>query len=255
MGKTFSSMPNVVNRESDTEAVLETAYDGRKAKLVLLGPGKCGKTSIFKQFKLCYGDDEKDITDERERIRRAVFQCFESAIQIIKTKYRNICEDATLNRDLGHAFPAGNQYQTSTTLSSSLLYQEKVSLLKKFSDTDRFKLFLKKELLISSTSDSFSYFVKHFDRVFDEDYVPTTEDYLRCDITTAGIEEQMFQYKKMNCFLLDTGGQRAERSKWLNTFDDVSAVIFVASLGDFNELYSKITAKTAYKKLLDSLKK
>ena len=38
----------------------------------------------------------------------------------------------------------------------------------------------------------------------------------------------------MNFRLLDVGGHRSDRKKWIHCFDDVKAVVFVAALSDFN---------------------
>ena len=57
---------------------------------------------------------------------------------------------------------------------------------------------------------------------------------LRSRVRTTGIIETTFRYKDLTYRLFDVGGQRSERRKWIECFDDVTAVIFVASLSGYD---------------------
>ena len=43
-----------------------------------------------------------------------------------------------------------------------------------------------------------------------------------------------FRKKGLNFRMLDVGGQRSERKKWIHCFDEAKAVIFVAALSDYD---------------------
>ena len=51
---------------------------------------------------------------------------------------------------------------------------------------------------------------------------------------TIGITETFIPYGNMLFRLVDVGGQRTERKKWIHCFDDVNSVIFIASLSAYN---------------------
>jgi hypothetical protein len=36
--------------------------------------------------------------------------------------------------------------------------------------------------------------------------------------------------------VVDVGGQRSERKKWIHCFDDVKAIVFVVSLAGYNQV-------------------
>ena len=85
---------------------------------------------------------------------------------------------------------------------------------------------------------------KYFDRleeVASEGYVPTVDDILLCRTRTTGINTIQLEIKDVNeaintFFIYDVGGQRNERRKWIHCFEDVTAVIFIAALSEFDQV-------------------
>lgn len=73
-------------------------------------------------------------------------------------------------------------------------------------------------------------------RIASPDYVPSTDDILRCRVKTLGIVETRFHYKgaSSDFTLVDVGGQRTERRKWIHVFEDVTIVLFVVSLSEYD---------------------
>ncbi|XP_024895636.1 guanine nucleotide-binding protein G(s) subunit alpha isoforms XLas [Pteropus alecto] len=59
-------------------------------------------------------------------------------------------------------------------------------------------------------------------------------DLLRCRVLTSGIFETKFQVDKVNFHMFDVGGQRDERRKWIQCFNDVTAIIFVVASSSYN---------------------
>ena len=51
---------------------------------------------------------------------------------------------------------------------------------------------------------------------------------------TSGIQETLLTFGEVNFRLVDVGGQRSERKKWIHCFEDVSSIIFIASLAEYN---------------------
>jgi len=79
---------------------------------------------------------------------------------------------------------------------------------------------------IPSTAD---YFFKHAERFGNDNFQPTAEDMFRAKLKTTGISEVVFELNSIEFTLVDVGGQRSERRKWLHCFDDVTSVIFFSS--------------------------
>ena len=48
------------------------------------------------------------------------------------------------------------------------------------------------------------------------------------------VQETVLQFGEVNFLLVDVGGQRSERRKWIHCFEHVSSIIFIASLAEYN---------------------
>ena len=84
-------------------------------------------------------------------------------------------------------------------------------------------------------NDSTGHFMNAIDRVCNEDYAPTDDDILRVRVRTIrptkiafGIQGQMYE-------MFDVGGQRGKRSKWIHHFNNVTAVLYVISIAEYDQ--------------------
>ncbi|UYV68815.1 GNAL [Cordylochernes scorpioides] len=91
--------------------------------------------------------------------------------------------------------------------------------------------------------DCAKYFLDRVHVIKQPDYSPTEQDILRCRVLTSGIFETKFQVDKVNfqltdwagvCSMFDVGGQRDERRKWIQCFNDVTAIIFITACSSYN---------------------
>eukprot|EP01104_Vermistella_antarctica_P006164 TRINITY_DN1688_c0_g1_i1.p1 TRINITY_DN1688_c0_g1~~TRINITY_DN1688_c0_g1_i1.p1 ORF type:complete len:308 (-),score=77.65 TRINITY_DN1688_c0_g1_i1:389-1312(-) len=83
--------------------------------------------------------------------------------------------------------------------------------------------------------DSCRYFFDNVERVSGENYIPSVEDILRARSKTTGISEVVFETKTAGNFrVVDVGGQRNERKKWIHCFQEVTAIIFFVNLAEYD---------------------
>eukprot|EP00477_Mikrocytos_mackini_P000610 GAHX01000651.1.p1 GENE.GAHX01000651.1~~GAHX01000651.1.p1 ORF type:complete len:560 (-),score=132.35 GAHX01000651.1:38-1501(-) len=65
---------------------------------------------------------------------------------------------------------------------------------------------------------------------------PSISDVIRSRARTSGLQLREIMMQGNRIQLIDVGGQRSERRKWLHSFDDVTAVIFVASIAGYDQV-------------------
>jgi len=87
--------------------------------------------------------------------------------------------------------------------------------------------------------DSADYFFERLDTIAEPGYVPTEQDILRTRVKTSGIVSSDFLVEGNEFKMIDVGGQRNERKKWIACFEDVTAVLFIGVLSEYDLVLSE----------------
>nr|XP_040038715.1 guanine nucleotide-binding protein G(q) subunit alpha-like isoform X2 [Gasterosteus aculeatus aculeatus] len=85
-------------------------------------------------------------------------------------------------------------------------------------------------------SDSAKYFLDDVQRISDASYMPTEQDVLRVRVPTTGVTEYPFDMEGAVFRMVDVGGQRSERRKWIHCFEEVTSVLFLAAISEYDEV-------------------
>ncbi|KAG6853319.1 Guanine nucleotide-binding protein subunit alpha, partial [Tephrocybe sp. NHM501043] len=85
-------------------------------------------------------------------------------------------------------------------------------------------------------NDSAIYYFNAIDRMSAPNYLPTDQDILRSRVKTTGITETTFKVGELTYKLFDVGGQRSERKKWIHCFENVTALVFLVSLSEYDQM-------------------
>ena len=82
---------------------------------------------------------------------------------------------------------------------------------------------------------SLLYYFSDLDRLFDPAYVPNEQDIVHALARTIGITETVFTLREHDMLMVDVGGQKSERRKWIHCFQDVTSILFLVSLSGFDQ--------------------
>jgi len=196
-------------------------------KMLLLGAGESGKSTCMKQMQILHGKgllhNKEHLKQKRDLVRQNSLQALTmlcQAMDIYKLEYEREGSEE-------HAATVKGLQPTDVTLDM----KERIQYLWQDEGLKR-ALAFKSEI---NLLDSAEYFLSALERTFDPAYVPTEQDILRSRTPTCGVTHYTFKWDHMDVNLFDVGGQRGQRKKWINCFEDVTAVIFVASLSEFDQ--------------------
>jgi len=91
-----------------------------------------------------------------------------------------------------------------------------------------------KSLQLPGGLSGITYYVANVHRFADEDYEPTSEDVIRAKLRTTGVTEVRFVIENHEFNLIDIGGQRSERRKWLHCFEAVHIIIYMIAINEYD---------------------
>jgi len=210
----------------------ELRRDGEKAsrevKLLLLGAGESGKSTIVKQMRIIHeaGYSPEDCKHYRPVVYSNTIQSLMAIISAM-SKLRIDFADRSRLED------ARKFFEISGNSSEGELTYELGKLMKRlwhdrgvqhcFSRSREYQL-----------NDSAAYYLNALDRIASPHYVPTQQDVLRTRVKTTGIIETQFNFKGLHFKMFDVGGQRSERKKWIHCFEGVTAIIFCVAMSGYD---------------------
>eukprot|EP00092_Neocalanus_flemingeri_P094533 GFUD01120222.1.p1 GENE.GFUD01120222.1~~GFUD01120222.1.p1 ORF type:complete len:362 (+),score=64.64 GFUD01120222.1:388-1473(+) len=200
-------------------------------KLLLLGAGESGKSTIVKQMKIIH---ESGFTSEDfKQYRPVVYSNTIQSLVAILRAMPNLNISFSNNEREGDAkmvMDVVSRMEDTEPFSEELLAGMKrlwvdSGVQECFSRSNEYQL-----------NDSAKYFLDDLDRLGAKDYQPTEQDILRTRVKTTGIVEVHFSFKNLNFKLFDVGGQRSERKKWIHCFEDVTAIIFCVAMSEYDQV-------------------
>jgi len=220
-------------RSKDLERVMihEQRVDAQVNKLLLLGAGESGKSTLFKQMITIYGKGFS-LEDRKEYVHVV----FSNIINSVKT----LCDqsDKLAARGIG-----GTRMNPRNAASKQFLEDLKDEIIDPKVATHMAQIWSDPGIQATyehramyQLNDSTKYFLDKIHEVGVKDYLPTEQDILRSRVRTTGIVESNFVIDGNQFKMMDVGGQRNERKKWLHCFSGVTAILFVAALSEYDQV-------------------
>ncbi|GAA5880081.1 hypothetical protein JCM8547_003545 [Rhodosporidiobolus lusitaniae] len=211
-------------------------------KALLLGAGESGKSTIVKQMRLIYAKPYSE--EERLAYREIVFANTVQSAQAVLAGYPLV--SLPLPPSLAPIAALLNSVEADSVSDPSLgggMRPQIAEALRAFWAEETTKKVVEMSARFQ-LNDSASYFFDSLPRLSSSSYIPTTADVLRTRVVSTGIVEETFEIKALGRKLLvvDVGGQRSERKKWIHCFENVQVMLFVVAISEYpQKLYEDNT--------------
>jgi len=229
------------DRELQKELAKQQEADAAKVKLLLLGAGESGKSTIFKQMKILYGRKPSD--EEMLEAKPVVHANIVTAMRTLVKEAENLglteSIKATDELERFEMYPCEDEGITPG----------KAEVIKELWADPGIQQVWGRRAEFQIIESSVKYF-DHLDRISAQGYVPTEQDVLLARVRTSGIVTESYVIDGNVFEMYDVGGQRNERKKWIHCFDNVTAVIFVAAISEYNQ---KLFEDTSTNRMLEAL--
>lgn len=196
-------------------------------KLLLLGTGESGKSTFFKQMRILAtpeGFTPEILQSYRDIVIGNTISQMKILIQAVENFGLEI-ENPKTNESIEVVKQSDiDTFSVETAMAVKQLWQERAIKQAYAGRDSHFQL-----------NDSTAYFFENVERFADPSYVPTESDILRARVRSTGIEELSCQFAEFKFKLIDVGGQRSERKKWIHCFESVTAVIYCVALNEYDQ--------------------
>lgn len=216
------------SRELEKKLQEDADKEAKTVKLLLLGAGESGKSTIVKQMKIIHQDgySKEECLEFISVINGNILQ---SILAIIRAM-------TTLGIDYGDASRADDGrllYNLADSIEEGTMPKELVECIKRLWKDSGVQACFDRAAEYQ-LNDSASYYLNDLDRITTPNYLPTEQDVLRSRVKTTGIIETRFSVKDLNFRMFDVGGQRSERKKWIHCFEGVTCIIFCGALSAYD---------------------
>ncbi|KEP52295.1 guanine nucleotide-binding protein alpha-2 subunit [Rhizoctonia solani 123E] len=200
----------------------------KQFKLILLGTSDSGKSTVLKQMRILH--NVEFTPQEIESYRQLVFNnIVRGAVMLVDALPVMKLQLSPENQRFAETLRNINDLQDGEVYPEELLQP----LQDFWGDAGAQEGWLRANEV--ALPENLQYFFEDLPRVFQQDYVPTTQDIVWCRTPTIGAAEMVLKQGDRELMVVEIGGQRFARQQWVTCFKNVPAIVFLVSLSGYDQ--------------------
>ncbi|EIN14744.1 guanine nucleotide-binding protein alpha-3 subunit [Punctularia strigosozonata HHB-11173 SS5] len=243
-----SSAAKARSRAIDKQLEQDGKQFKRECKILLLGSGESGKTTIVKQMKIIHQNGFTQ--DELEAYKPIIYRNLIDSAQALVRAMDTFHIQCTHPENTAHA-KAIAAYELPVPDSCLIAMPEPLSSSSRSAMIQLPPQMARAihhvwqdpaiERVLEQRSqyylmDNATHFLKSALRIGSSDYVPDETDVLRARAKSTSVVETRFHMGGATIHMFDVGGQRSERKKWIHCFESVTSIIFCVALSEYDQV-------------------
>jgi GTPase SAR1 family protein len=221
-------------RNARIEKEMKSAHrkDAQINKLLLLGAGESGKSTFFKQLTMIYAEGFNN------QARQGFISIMHiNCIDAMKTICQQLLKDSVYTEALESLSPedlSDAQLMAECKTAADAFDESVAQIIDRLWKTDAIQT-VYNERANYQLFDSAGYVLDKVMTYASKDWVPDENDIVHARVRTTGIVQKELKIEGNTFHIYDVGGQRNERKKWIHCFQDVTAVLFLVAISEYDQ--------------------
>ncbi|XP_056274275.1 guanine nucleotide-binding protein subunit alpha-14 isoform X1 [Pseudoliparis swirei] len=221
-----------INEEIERQLRKDKKDSRRELKLLMLGTGESGKSTFIKQMRIIHGGGYTE--EDKRNYAKLVYQNIYSSMQTmiramaaLSISFTDAQNQSNANTILEVEVDKVEEFEQSNAAAVKSLWEDG-GIQECYDRRREYQL-----------SDSTKYYLADLERISQSSYLPDLQDILRVRVPTTGIIEYPFDMDNVIFRMVDVGGQRSERRKWIHCFENVTSIIFLVALSEYDQVLAE----------------
>uniref|UniRef100_A0A0B6ZCR3 Uncharacterized protein n=1 Tax=Arion vulgaris TaxID=1028688 RepID=A0A0B6ZCR3_9EUPU len=206
----------------------ERMREARTVRVLMLGLSGAGKSTLAKQVRMIHekGFADKEKAVYREVVRQNVVMAVLCVLEEMDTHGVQFPTEEMRNtaNNIKDRLKMSDSYKAVVDMRHSLLLLTSQKVVKDIMDA----------CIDVETVQLNQYLFRSLDKILSDSYAPSDYDILRVRQKTTGLHEILFHFKGFEFRLCDVDGHCTVKKKWLQNFENVSAILFTAALSSYD---------------------
>ncbi|KAJ3445234.1 guanine nucleotide-binding protein subunit alpha [Anaeramoeba flamelloides] len=205
----------------------ENGEDSKTVNLLILGTGESGKSTFLKQLMILYKGGFKQNDNE----------LYKKAIRTNLIRHMKILIEAIGDLDIevkSETQEIIRKFVPKSYFSEEDLSPKVVEQIKTMWNDPGFKEAFRRRIEFQ-LPDTANYYFDNCEKISENDFVPSERDILLCRIPTTGVNTLCFKIGNIPWKVIDVGGQRSERRKWIHQFEEVTLILYVVASSEYDQ--------------------